>query len=315
MTWPSASERTGAARTGRREAMAVVAGTVALPFLAAAASPAPSWPISLAQWSLHRQLRAGAIDPLDFPTVARERFGLAAVEYVNQFYAERMSGRPVPADWASRLRRRADDAGVRSLLIMCDGEGRLGDPDPAARARAIENHRPWLDAAATLGCHAIRVNAASEGDPDTQRSFAADGLGRLADLARPMGLAVIVENHGGLSSDGEWLAGTLRAADRANLGSLPDFGNFRVSRDRWADRYRGVAALLPFARGLSAKSHDFDATGAETSTDYARMMALVAASDYRGPIGVEYEGDRFSEDEGIRATIRLLERFGGRRAA
>lgn len=277
------------------------------------AAPAP-WPISLAQWSLHRQLRAGTIDALDFPAIARQRFGLAAVEHVNQFYSPRMSGRTMPADWARQLRKRADDAGVRSLLIMCDGEGRLGDPDAKARGEAVENHRPWLDAAATLGCHSIRVNAASEGSAEEQRKLAADGLGRLADRAKSLGLDVIVENHGGLSSDGLWLAATLRTAGRGNLGSLPDFGNFRLSPDRWSDRYRGVEALLPLARGVSAKSHDFDAAGDETSTDYPRMMALVAASGYRGAIGVEYEGDRLSEDEGVRATIRLLERLGCRRA-
>jgi L-ribulose-5-phosphate 3-epimerase len=314
MTWPSGSEP--AAALGRRAAIAALGALGLVGFSLADAEPPspPSRPISLAQWSLHRQIRAGTIDALDFPAVARRRFGLAAVEYVNQFYAPKMSGREVRGDWASELRRRASDAGVRGLLIMCDGEGRLGDPDAAARTQAIENHRPWLDAAATLGCHSIRVNAASEGTPDEQRKLAADGLGRLADLAKPLGLAVIVENHGGLSSDGLWLAGTLRAAARENLGSLPDFGNFRLSPDRWSDRYRGVEALLPLARGVSAKSHDFDANGDETSTDYARMMALVAASGYRGAIGVEYEGDRLSEDEGVRATIRLLERLGCRRA-
>jgi sugar phosphate isomerase/epimerase len=315
MTWPNGSEVT--VGVDRRGAIAALAA-FGLAGLARADGEPPAesapWPISLAQWSLHRQLRAGTVDVFEFPTVARQRFGLAAIELVNQFYSPRMSGRAVPGDWASRLRKRADDAGVKSLLIMCDGEGRLGDPDAAARTQAIENHRPWLDAAATLGCQSIRVNAASEGSGEEQRKLAADGLGRLADLAKPMGLSVIVENHGGLSSDGAWLAATLRAAGRGNLGSLPDFGNFRVAPDRWSDRYRGVEALLPLARGVSAKSHDFDANGDESSIDYSRMMALVAASGYRGAIGVEYEGVRLSEDEGVRATIRLLERLGCRRA-
>lgn len=317
MTWPNGSDSGGA--VDRRAVLAAFAALAAsgVAGLAKADGDPPSpgpWPISLAQWSLHRQLRAGTVDALDFPALARHRFGLAAVEHVNQFYSPRMSGRPMPADWATQLRKRADDAGVKSLLIMCDGEGRLGDPDPAARTQAVENHRPWLEAATTLGCHSIRVNAASEGSPDEQRRLASDGLGRLADLAKPLGLNVIVENHGGISSDGLWLAATLRSAGRDNLGSLPDFGNFRLSETRSSDRYRGVEAMLPLARGVSAKSYDFDAEGAETTIDYPRMMALVAASGYRGHLGVEYEGDRLSEDEGVRATIRLLERLGCRRA-
>jgi L-ribulose-5-phosphate 3-epimerase len=266
----------------------------------------PLFSISLAQWSLHRTLFRGDLDPLDFPAHARERYGLDAVEYVNQFYMPLVGNGP----WVRELGRRADDAGVRSLLIMCDGEGALGDPDPVARAEAVENHRKWLEAAASLGCHSIRVNAQSRGTPAEQARLAADGLRRLCELADPMGLNVLVENHGGLSSDAGWLVGVIRRADHPRAGTLPDFGNFQVSVDPPVtyDRYRGVAELMPYAGAVSAKSHDFDASGRETNTDYHRMMGIVLDAGYRGYVGIEYEGQNLPEPQGIEATHRLLER-------
>jgi len=259
--------------------------------------------ISLAQWSLHRTLRAGELDPLAFPVFAREHFGLDAVEYVNTFFADRARDHM----YLDELRRRADGAGVRSLLIMVDGEGRLGDPDPDARAHAVEQHHPWVDAAARLGCHSIRVNAASEGTPQQAATLAADGLARLTEYAAVAGLNVIVENHGGLSSDGAWLAGVIRRVDHPRCGTLPDFGNFTLADGRRYDAYRGVAELMPFARAVSAKSYDFDERGNETSIDYRRMMRIVVEAGYRGHVGIEYEGTRLPEVEGIEATRDLLE--------
>jgi sugar phosphate isomerase/epimerase len=260
--------------------------------------------ISLAEWSLHRTLQAGRLDHLDFPATARRTQGLDAVEYVNTFFKEYARD----ADYLRELRRRADDAGVQSLLIMCDGEGALGDPEAAARTRAVENHHQWVEAAAFLGCHSIRVNAQSSGSPDEQRRLAADGLRRLVEFAAPRGINVIVENHGGLSSSGTWLAGVIAAVDHPRCGTLPDFGNFRVSDTEWSDRYRGVAEMMPFAKAVSAKSHDFDAEGNERNTDYRRMLRIVLDAGYRGYVGVEYEGDTLSEADGIRATKALLER-------
>ena len=265
----------------------------------------PLYSISLAQWSLHRTIRRGDLAPLDFPRHTRERYGIEAIEYVNQFFRDRALDRA----WLGQLRDRADDAGVQSLLIMCDQEGALGDPDASRRAAAVENHRKWLDAAAFLGCHSIRVNAQSEGSREEQVRLAADGLRRLAEHAEPFGLNVLVENHGGLSSDGAWLAAVMRRAAHPAVGTLPDFGNFRVSAepDVWYDRYRGVAELMPFARAVSAKSHAFDADGRETGTDYHRMMRIVLDAGYRRHVGIEYEGAG-PEHEGILATLRLLER-------
>ena len=266
----------------------------------------PLFRISLAQWSYHRRLFGRvepALDPLDFPAAARAH-GIDAVEYVNSFYADQVTD----PEYVRELRRRADGEGVRSLLIMCDGEGRLGDPDAAVRARTVENHRKWLDAADRLGCHAIRVNAASAGSFDEQQRLAADGLRALCERADPHGLSVLVENHGGWSSHGAWLAGVMAAVDHPRCGTLPDFGNFRIDADTVYDRYRGVEELMPWARAVSAKSHDFDAGGGERSTDYARMLRIVVDAGYRGFVGIEYEGDRLAEADGIEATKALLQR-------
>lgn len=260
--------------------------------------------ISLAEWSLHRALRAGELDPRDFAPLARREFGLDAVEHVNTFFQDRA----VDFAYLADLKQRADDAGVRSLLIMCDAEGELGDADEAARRRAIENHFRWIAAARFLGCHSIRVNAAGQGTPEEVSRRAADSLHRLGDMGARYDVDVIVENHGGYSSNGAWLAATIRAADHPRVGTLPDFGNFRVSATEEYDRYRGVAELMPFARGVSAKSHDFDAEGEETHTDYRRMLRLVLEAGYRGYVGIEYEGSALPEREGIRRTKALLER-------
>lgn len=260
--------------------------------------------ISLAEWSLHRTIRKGELDPRDFAPLARREFGLEAVEHVNTFFQDRA----VDFAYLADLKQRADDAGVRSLLVMCDAEGELGDADDAARRKAIENHFRWIAAARFLGCHAIRVNAAGRGSPEEVSKRAADSLHRLAEMGEAYRIDVIVENHGGYSSNGAWLAATIRAADHPRAGTLPDFGNFRVSATEEYDRYEGVRELMPFARGVSAKSHDFDAAGEETHTDYRRMLALVLAAGYRGYIGIEYEGDGVPEKEGIRLTKALLER-------
>lgn len=260
--------------------------------------------ISLAQWSLHRTLRSGALDPLDFPAFAKEEFGIEAVEYVNQFFADRAGD----FAWLAELRRRADAHGVRSLLIMIDGEGGLGDADDERRREAVENHFKWIAAAAYLGCHSIRVNAHGTGPREEHSARAADSLRRLGRLGDDYDVDVLVENHGGPSSDGAWLAATLARANHPRVGALPDFGNFHVGNGEWYDRYRGVQELMPFARAVSAKSNEFDAGGDEVRTDFRRMMKIVLDAGYAGHVGIEYEGDALPEVEGIRATQRLLER-------
>lgn len=273
--------------------------------------------ISLAQWSLHRRLRQpaseGGITNLDFARVAKDEFGVGAIEYVNQFFhAPNANGDPVMRGsdfgYLREVEAAAKDAGVESLLIMVDGEGQLAAVDDARRREAVENHFEWVAAAAYLGCHAIRVNAGGGGTAEEQAARAADSLRRIARVSDAYDIDVIVENHGGLSSDGSWLAGVMRQADHPRVGTLPDFGNFRINGERTYDRYKGVEELMPFAKAVSAKSHDFDDAGNEVHTDYTKMMSIVKEAGYRGWVGIEYEGGGLSEKDGILATKALLER-------
>ena len=258
--------------------------------------------ISLAEWSLHRTLQSGKIDHLDFCKVAKNDFGLDAVEYVNSFFFDNAQDQ----SYLKEMKQRADDLGVKSLLIMCDNEGSLGDPDPIARTKAVENHYKWIDAGKYLGCHSIRVNAQSEGEYDEQMKLAADGLSRLTEYGANNNINVIVENHGGLSSNGKWLATVMEKVDHPRVGTLPDFGNFRIQDEEWYDRYKGVEELMPYAKAVSAKSHDFDSHGNEINTDYYKMMNIVLDAGYNGYVGIEYEGSKLDEMAGIQATKDLL---------
>ena len=242
---------------------------------------------------------------LDFPRVAKQDFGIDAIEYVNQFFKDKANDKSYLRD----LNDRCKSEGVRSVLIMCDGEGATGDPDQAARMKAVENHYKWVDAARFLGCHSIRVNAYSKGTPEEQARLCADGLAKLGEYASKQNINVIVENHGGLSSRGDWLTGVMQKVNMKNVGTLPDFGNFYEY-----DRYKGVEEMMPFAKGVSAKTHDFGPYGDELFVDYTRLLDIVKAAGYRGRIGIEFEGDRVSEADGIRLTKALLERVRGDKA-
>jgi len=277
-----------------------LASTAAL----AQASAAPLFEISLAEWSLHRALFGGKLDALDFAPVTKKEYGIDAVEYVNQFFKDKAQDQKYLAE----LKKRADDAGVKSLLIMCDGEGKLGDPNLRSRCQAVENHYKWVEAAKFLGCHSIRVNAASEGSYDDQIHWAADGLRALSEFGDQHGINVIVENHGGLSSNGQWLSAVIAKVGHPRCGTLPDFGNFVIGPDNVYNRYKAVLELLPYAKAVSAKTHDFNDRGDEIHTDYRRMMQFVLESGYHGYVGIEYEGDKLSEHDGIVATKKLLEK-------
>jgi L-ribulose-5-phosphate 3-epimerase len=274
------------------------------PLLAAdAPSKPPLFRISLAQWSLHRRFFNDKADPLDFAKMAKVEFGIEGIEYVNQFFKDKAKDNA----YLTALKTRAADHGVTSVLIMCDGEGALGDPDEAKRRQAVENHYKWVEAAKFLGCHSIRVNAQSSGTYWEQMKLAADGLRKLTEFGAQHGIGVIVENHGGLSSNGTWLASVIHTVQHPGCGTLPDFGNFRVADKIWYDRYKGTEELMPFAKGVSAKSHEFDDAGNETKTDYRRILPIVLSYGYRGWIGVEYEGSKHTEPEGILLTRKLLE--------
>ncbi len=291
-------------RTGAISAAVLTAGCASMPW---GGSTGSLYEISLAQWSLNREFfgRGGAEkrDPLDFAKIARG-LGIGAIEYVNQFYMDKARD----AAYLAELNKRAAGEGVKNVLIMCDHEGDLGDPDDKKRATAVDNHVKWLEAAKTLGCHSIRVNARSSGAYDEQIKLAADGLQRLSTKAKPFGLNVIVENHGGLSSNGAWLAKVMTTVNLPNCGTLPDFGNFRVSKDEMYDRYKGVSELMPFAKAVSAKTHEFDEAGNEKHTDYLKMMKIVTDAGYHGYVGIEFEGGGLSSEAGILKTKALLER-------
>ena len=292
---------------------------------AAAADAGPLYRISLAEWSYYRELFGqglsalgdgafrddpsvlyqGELDHLDFPARARSH-GIEAVEYVNTFFFDRARDQ----EYLAELKMRCDSEGVTSLLIMCDAEGDIGAPDATARAQSVENHHKWVEAAAFLGCHSVRVNAASAGSFEEQQKLASDGLRALCEYADGYDVDVLVENHGYLSSNGEWLAGTIAMVDHPRAGTLPDFGNFQTSYEpeEWYDRYQGVTELMPYARAVSAKSYNFDEAGNETTIDYEQMMRIVLDAGYRGWVGIEFEG-RMAADVGIVKTRELLERL------
>lgn len=272
--------------------------------------------ISLAEWSLHNALFKKELDNLDFPAVAKNEFGVSAVEYVNQFFADKAKDEKYLAE----LKKRCDDNGVTSVLIMIDGEGEMADLNAGKRNKAVENHYKWIDAAKFLGCHAIRVNCFGIGTAEEVAKAGTDGLRKLSEYGQKSGINVIVENHGGYSSNGQWLAGVIQAVGLPNCGTLPDFGNFCVRRkdgDMWNspcveeyDRYQGVKEMMPYAKGVSAKAYDFDMQGNCIESDYSRLLPIVKEAGYRGHIGIEYEGTKLSEPDGIRATKALLERVG-----
>ncbi len=291
----------------------------------------PKLKLALSQWALHREqfgnskedyrqwqkwlatepekVLKGTLDPLDFPKVAKERFGLAAVEYVNTFFYRK------DEDYFTELQNRSADVGVKNLLIMVDEEGFLGHPEEKERLQTIERHKRWLAAAAILGCHSIRVNAHSKGTEEEQQKLAAEGLSKLCDLAKPVNLNVIIENHGGMSSHPEWLIRTIKATGQTNIGTMVDFDNFKYSETKiWDgehtyDRYKGVDLLLPYAKAVSAKSYSFDADGSEEKIDFERMAKIIKDSNFEGYVSIEYEGDGLAENEGIKATKSLLDKL------
>lgn len=257
--------------------------------------------ISLAQWSLHKTLFAKQLDNLDFAETAAKKYGIYAVEYVNQFFKDKATDKT----YLQEMNKRAKDNGVKNVLVMIDGEGDLGDLNDTVRNKAVENHYKWVEAAKFLGCHSIRVNARGEGTKEEVKNAAVQGLGKLSEFAAKHKIGVIVENHGGISSDGQWLSSVLKQVGMKNCGSLPDFGNFYEY-----DRYQGVTDLMPYAKGVSAKTHDFDGSGNETQVDYLKMMKIVKDAGYKGYVGIEYEGEKLSEEEGIKKTKLLLEKVG-----
>ena len=276
-----------------------------LPFdVLAAGAKKEFFKISLAEWSFHKALFGGKMTNLDFPLRAKKEFGINIVEYVSPFFNKK-EGDPA---YLKELLTITKNEGIQNHLIMVDGEGELGDLDAAKRSKAIENHYKWVDAAKTLGCLTVRVNAAGNGSEQDVKTAVVDGLGRLTEYAKKSKINIIVENHGGYSSDGKWLSDVMKQVNSPYCGTLPDFGNFRISADRQYDMYQGVKDLVPFAKGISAKTFKFDENGNEPDIDYTRMFKIIHDAKFNGIVGIEWEGDGFSEEEGIKKTKALLEK-------
>lgn len=288
--------------------MTAAAGLSFAPFTAdnlfAGTSEDMFFKISLAEWSLNDKLFSGELKNLDFPEYTRKNFGIEAVEYVNQFFPS------AGTKYINQLKQRCSDAGVKSLIIMIDQEGDLGEQYYPKRMRAVERHYPWVEAAKLLGCHSIRVNARGNGTEEEVAEAATQALGKLSEFAKPYGINVLVENHGGYSSDGKWLASVIKNVGMDNCGTLPDFGNFRINNNEEYNKYKGVEELMPYAKGVSAKSSSFDEKGNEKNIDYERMLKIVREAGYQGYIGIEFSGRELSKDEGIMATKELLMRYG-----
>ncbi|NKI26703.1 TIM barrel protein [Arenibacter sp. 6A1] len=274
----------------------------------------PFFKLSLAQWSMHRMISSGEVDPYSFAEKAKE-WGFTGLEYVSGLYYKELKAanfsEEAMAAFVEKSNAESKKHGMQNVLIMIDGQGDLATPDAAKRKEAVENHYKWVDAAAAMGCHSIRVNLAGTNKPEEWIASSVDGLTQLATYAKEKNINVLVENHGGLSSDASKLAEVMSQVNMDNCGTLPDFGNFCVERDQTGctneyDYYKGVSELMPYAKAVSAKSHDFDAEGNEVKLDYAKLLKVVKDAGYTGYIGVEYEGGRLSEEEGIIATRDLL---------
>ncbi|NQT13044.1 MAG: TIM barrel protein [Planctomycetes bacterium] len=308
-----------APRSNRREFLKSSAGLSAGLGLAAlsasrvaSAEKEPLFRIALAESSLRSSIPAGRLDHLDFPEFASTRFGIEAVEYWSPLFKKHAKD----LDYLRRLRRRADDHGVRGLVILIDGEGYLDDADDAKRKKAVENHYKWVEAAKLLGCHSIRgtfgAPCPTSGDFEEQTRLAVDGLRRLSELCAVDGINAIIENHSGMSAHAGWLASVIEEVDLPNCGTLPDFGrtfNFDMGNGRHYDPYKGIAELMPFAKDVSAKTRKFDVRGNDTEIDFRRMMKVVVDSGYRGDVGIEYSSHQAdTEVNGIRMTKRLLQK-------
>lgn len=276
-----------------------------LPFKGSAYPKKEFFEISLAEWSFHKALFSGKMTNLEFPIKAKKDFGIHIVEYVSPFFDHKEAN----INYLKELRTLTLNEGIQNHLIMIDGEGQLGDLDEKARLKAVENHYKWVDAAKFLGCKTIRVNAAGTGTAGEVKTAAVAGLGKLAEYGRHHQINIIVENHGGYSSDGKWLSEVMKQVNNPYCGTLPDFGNFKISADHEYDKYQGVEELVPFAKGISAKTFDFNEKGDETTIDYDRMFKIIKDAGWSGIVGIEYEGATLPEEEGIKKTKVLLDRI------
>lgn len=290
-------------KTGSLGAAAIGLASVDSGAAAFGLRPRPPFDISLAEWSLHQHLEQGKMTNLDFPVVARKKFGIGCVEFVDQFFADKARD----TKYLNELKKRARGEGVRCNLIMVDTNGPLGAADAAERKMAVEKTYQWIDAAKHLGCATVRVNAYGEGSADDLRGRVAESCSTLADYAAGLGVKLVIENHGGLSSDATWLVSLMKAVNKPNFGALPDFGNFEAG----TNRYDAIEAMMPHALAVSAKSERFSPDGQVVDTDFHRMMRIVRDGGYAGFVGIESAPAAMEEEhraiEITRDTLRRIQ--------
>ena len=276
----------------------------------------PFFKLSLAQWSIHKMINDQGVDPYTFAEKAKN-WGFTGLEYVSQLYNPELSDTDYSpeamANFVDKSNSEAEKYGMKNLLIMIDGQGNLAVSDQEERNETVEKHKKWVDAAAAMGCHSIRVNLNGSSDPIEWKKNAIDGLTKLSTYAKEKNINILVENHGGLSSNAALHAEVMKAVAMDNCGTLPDFGNFCIERKpdsydclREYDKYKGVRELMPYAKAVSAKSNNFNDEGYDTGIDYVKMLKIVKEAGYTGYIGVEFEGNEMSEEAGIIATRDLL---------
>lgn len=264
-----------------------------------------------------RQLRTspagilrGPRDPMDFPRLARDAYGLEAIELEASLHYAHVRNDA----YFARLRQQCDASGVRCVVISNMWEGNLaslqGQPEQTAR-----NYHRWVDIAAIMGCRLLTVNVnARRGNRDLLAARAAEGLVALTSYSGPRGITVLVENHGWYSAYPPWLVGIMETVNSPFCKLSVDLGNFCTRWDsgqcveQQYDPYEGVALMMPHARHVSAKMLGFDERGNDVRTDYVRMLRIIRDAGYQGYIGIEYAGDQLSPDHGIRASLALLRR-------
>ena len=279
--------------------------------------------LSLAQWSLHKAIRGGVMSPYLFAEKSKD-LGFTGLEYVNQLYDDVMKSEDKSSsikNFILKNNQLASDNGMDNVLIMIDEEGDLAVEDEEKRLKSIDNHKLWIDTAAEMNCTSVRLNLYGSKHIETWKALSIDSLSKLGEHAKGTGLNVIVENHGRITSNIPELMNAINGVNMDNVGTLPDFGNFCMADEGYGsvfdgtcetvyDFYKGVEEMMPKAFAVSAKSNDFDENGDEKTIDYMKMLKIVKSFGYTGYIGVEYEGERLSEVEGIKATRDLLIKVG-----
>ena len=293
--------------------------------------------LSLAQFSLFRLEMMRKSDPMDFAKISSE-LGFQGLEYLQMSYTggllkeKRKTSLNGIKKLAKDLNTRADDYNQKNILIMID----IG-PDLGTYVENYDDYHIWIDCASEMKCHSIRVNL--RGSDDSLSKWSKNSiynLSKLCEYAKPLGINIIVENHGGFSSNADYLVNVIENVNLNNMGSLPDFGNFCVKQDEKKladtyklftegaektlsrpptiydscierfDMYEGVEKLMKYAKGVSAKTHGFDLEGNDVDIDYKKMLKIVKKSGYSGFIGVEAQAFTMDPIEAIKVSKKLL---------